>query len=72
MVDGDTSRTSQVMNPAICSRYSVLALSRVTQKVLSMLGGTMMVRSLPTMPAMTPSDSNWHSERTIWQRRANC
>ena len=27
-----------------------------------MLGGTMMVRSLPTMPAMTPSDSNWYSE----------
>ena len=38
---------------AICSRYSLLALSRMTQKLLLMEGGTITVRTVPNRFRMT-------------------
>ena len=43
---GVTSSTSQAMKLPICSRYSLLALSRVTQNDLLIDGGTTTVRTL--------------------------
>src|SRR5574338_26298 len=59
MEAGVTSRTSQAMKLPICSRYSLLALSRVTQKLLLREGGTTTVRTVPRRFRITTRARTW-------------
>src|SRR5574338_155314 len=59
MEAGVTSRTSQAMKLPICSRYSLLALSRVTQKLLLSEGGTTTVRTVPRRFRITTRARTW-------------
>lgn len=54
---GRTSRISQATKLPICSRYSLDALSPLTQKVLLSDGGTITVRTVPNRLRMTMSAS---------------
>mmetsp|Transcript_41618 Transcript_41618/g.97819 ORF Transcript_41618/g.97819 Transcript_41618/m.97819 type:complete len:221 (-) Transcript_41618:818-1480(-) len=56
---GVTSSTSHATKLPICSRYSPLALSRVTQKDLLIDGGTTTVRTAPNRFSTTASASTW-------------
>ena len=57
------------MKPPICSRYSLLALSRVTQKDLSIDGGTTTVRTVPSRLRITTSASSWPAASSADRQR---
>ncbi len=61
---GVTSSTSQAMKLPICSRYSLLAWSRVTQKVLLSEGGTTTVRTVPSRLRITTRARIWPAAST--------